>query len=82
MVYKLYGNIAGLKQLDVSSDEKDIIDTIGEYMRTGVITNYIIVLQTEQGDEPYKLIKNVKDYWSYQEEYNAKQEGMKIYKKA
>ncbi len=70
MEYKLYGNIAGWKLLDISENERDIIDTIEDYMR-GYPLGYYLIIQRDNKknmDIPYKNIMNKEQFMEYKQE--------------
>lgn len=69
-MYKLYGNIAGWKLIDISKDEKDIIDTLTLYVENNHTMDYMIIKQLRDRDELYKCILNEQDYRNYLEEYS------------
>lgn len=71
-MYKLYGYIAGIKQIDQSMYEEDIIQTLGEYISRNNDIYYTIVLSTPEQDIPYKIIQSMEDYIGYINEYEEK----------
>ena len=76
-MYRLYGYIAGIKELDRSVNEADIIETLGEYISKNVEIYYVIVLRTPEQDIPYKVIQSIEDYASYLKEYESRQKQQK-----
>lgn len=68
-MFRLYGNIAGWKMLDLSGDEFDIIATMGEYLQENENTQFLIIKSTETTDEPYKSIRSMEQYMEYSREY-------------
>lgn len=68
-MFKLYGEIAGWKLLDLGSDEFDMIATIGEYLQENENTRFLIIKSTDDGDEPYKSIRSMEQYIEYSQEY-------------
>lgn len=68
-MFRLYGNIAGWKMLDLSADEFDIIATMGEYLQENENTQFLIIKSTETTDEPYKSIRSMEQYMEYSREY-------------
>lgn len=68
-MFRLYGNIAGWKMLDLSADEFDIIATMGEYLQENENTQFLIIKSTENTDEPYKSIRSMEQYMDYAHEY-------------
>jgi len=71
-MYRLYGNIAGCKELDRSNDEKNIIDTMEEYVSRKSTISFFIIEQLENCNIPYKSIQSEKEYNEYREEYANK----------
>jgi len=71
-MYRLFGYIAGVKELDRSENEADIIETLGEYISMHSDIYYTIVLRTPEQDIPYKIIQSIEDYASYLKEYETK----------
>lgn len=75
-MYKLYGEIAGWKMLDISSNEGDILQTIGEYLSDSENMHFLIVKNENDTDEPYKAIRSIDDYVHYLGEYNRRLKEM------
>lgn len=67
-MYILYGNVAGWKELDKSSDEMDIVDSIGYYISNGSEINFIVKKQLKDTDIIHKTIKTNKEYILYLQE--------------
>lgn len=70
MEYKLYGYIAGWKLLDVSNREKDLINTMEDYIY-GCPTAYFIIIKRDvkqNMDIPYRNIMNRDDFIEYKQE--------------
>lgn len=80
-MYRLYGNIAGWKELDRSNDELDIVDTIGYCIANNSEINYTVIKSTESTDEIYRVIKNRQDYINYLNEVKDKCANLKNTKK-
>ena len=76
-MYRLFGYIAGIKELDRSVNEADIIETLGEYISMHSDIYYTIVLRTPEQDIPYKVIQSIEDYASYLKEYENRQKEQK-----
>ena len=75
VVYRLYGDIAGKKLLDVSENEKDIIDTMGEYLKTNKELHFSIVKQKNKKDEPIlKGVWGMQGYIEYLKDYKLRLE--------
>lgn len=64
-MYKLY-DTNEQTLLDVSNSEKDIINTLAEYMKAYLNLGFEIKCD----EEPYKVIRSVGDYYHYVNEYN------------
>lgn len=61
-------------KLDVSDKEQDIINTMGEYYQTNPYYRFRIVKYDEITTEPsLRSIRNIGEYETYIQEYNAKQ---------
>lgn len=77
-MYKLYGNVAGWRVLDISEKEKDIIDTIIDYSNDTGLYNYLITKAKGKGENykeaPYKRIIGKKQFANYLEKYKEKVE--------
>lgn len=72
-MYKLYLNEGVRTLIDVSPNEKDILDTIGEYLRDDPESRFIVIYSQEYGDCIYGVINGYKDYKDRLEMYNEKQ---------
>lgn len=64
-MFKLYSNNKGLKLLDISKDEKDIKETLGEFMELYDTVNYIVTESTMYGENTIATIRNYGDYVDY-----------------
>lgn len=64
-MYKLYSNVRGPKLLDESTDENDILDTLGTYI--GILENidYIVIDDSLGYDYTKEVILSVDDYVKY-----------------
>lgn len=71
-MYKLYGDIAGWKNLDKSENEQDIVDTLTDYVYQSKAIEYMIIEQKDNTDIPYKRISTLEDYLDYINEYENK----------
>lgn len=78
-MYRLYGNVPKLQQLDISDNEEDIIETIGDYIYRVDYVRFIIILHEKNQDFPYKTIYSINDYINYIEEYRERD---KVYGKS
>lgn len=72
-LFKLYGNNRGMKLLDQSSNEADIIDTLGTYMGCLDTIDYIIIESTKDGDNIKNVIRSYDDYVAYKWPEQGKQ---------
>lgn len=72
-MYRLFGYIAGVKELDRSENEADIIETLGEYISKNAEICYSIVLRTPEQDIPYQIIHSIEDYTAYLKDYEKRQ---------
>lgn len=72
-MYKLYGDIGGLKLLDVSKEEKFIIETLTDYVKSKNDIYYMIIKNENNQDIPYKFISSLYDYKEYMEDYKYRQ---------
>lgn len=78
-MYKLYGNVAGWRVLDISEKEKDIIDTMIDYSNDTNLYDYLITKtkgdrDTDYKEAPYKRIIGKKQFKNYLEKYKEKVE--------
>lgn len=67
--FRLYGNIAGWKLLDLGADEFDLITTMEEYMQKDENIYFLIIKEDQDGDEPYKSIRSRKQLDEYEQEF-------------
>lgn len=77
-MYKLYGEIAGWKMLDISANEGDMLITMDEYLKDNEKIHFLIIKHENNTDEPYKSIRSMEDYVSYLEEYNKRTQLMNM----
>lgn len=68
-MFRLYGNIAGWKLLDLGSEEFDMMATMEEYLQKDENICFIMIKTDENGDEPYKSIFGRESYVKYLDEY-------------
>ena len=68
-MFRLYGNIAGWKLLDLGADEFDMIATMGEYLQKDENICFLLIKSNENSDEPYKSVHGKKEYDTYSQEY-------------
>lgn len=64
-MFKLYGNNKGMKLLDMSEDENDIIDTLGTYMGCLDTIDYIVIDNSDGYDNVIHIIHSYDDYINY-----------------
>lgn len=64
-MFRLYGNNKGMKLLDVSDNEFDIVDTLGSYIGILDEIDYIIIENDGKSDNTKEVIKNYNDYLGY-----------------
>ena len=74
-MYKLYLSDSRT-MIDVSENEQDIIDTMGDYLKDSLDTRFIIIFSQEYGDCIYAVINGYKDYKNYLEIYKQKLKDM------
>lgn len=75
-MYRLCGYVpgtSGVRELDRSEFEEDIIQTLGEYMSRNPEAGYNITIRTPEQDISYQTIFNFQDYINYLEQYEGKQ---------
>lgn len=71
-MFKLYGSLGTWKLLDKTNEEKEVIDTISDYVNDTPEMQFMIIKQVEDTDIPYRKIRNIFEYALYVEEYNAR----------
>ena len=71
MMFKLY-DFCTMSLLDMSSNEKDIIDSISDYIKANMNYRLKVYQRIDYTDYFYKRINCVGDYYDYVNEYNAK----------
>ena len=64
-MYKLYGNNRGMKLLDMSENESDIIDTLGSYIGGLDTIDYIVIENKNNCDDVKEVIHSIEDYIEY-----------------
>lgn len=74
-MYKLYLNEGVKTLIDVSPNEKDILDTIGDYLIDNPEARFIVIYSQEYGDCIYGVINGYKDYKDRLEMYKEKQKS-------
>ena len=75
-MYKLYLNEGVRTLIDVSPNEKDILDTIGDYLKDNPEARFIVIYSQEYGDCIYGVINGYKDYINRLKMYNEKLKNM------
>lgn len=68
-MYKLYGNVAGWKKIDIATDERQIIDTMIDFSNKFNFYDYMIIQREQETDMIYKRIRNQEEFSSYLVEY-------------
>lgn len=68
-MYRLYERSKGLNLIDISEDETDIIETIGERIGLMDTIDYIVIDDNKGYDDTRAVIHSVDDYVAYK--YNA-----------
>lgn len=71
-MYKLYGSLGTWKILDKTNEEKEVIDTISDYINDTPEMQFMIIQEIDNTDIPYKKIRNIYDFALYVEEYNTR----------
>ena len=75
-VYKLYADIAGKKLIDASKKEQDIIDTMGEYLKSNKDLHFTIIKQKDKKSEPIlKGVWGMQGYIEYLKDYKLRLES-------
>lgn len=64
-MYRVYGNVAGWKELDRSNEEIDIVDTIGRHIDAHSEINYVVVDDSQGYDDTIKTIHTKRQYIDY-----------------
>lgn len=68
-MFKLYGNVAGWKKIDIATDERQIISTMIDYSNKFNFYDYMIIQREQETDMIYKRIRNQEEFSSYLVEY-------------
>lgn len=68
-MFKLYGNVAGWKKLDIATDERQIVSTMIDYSNKFNFYDYMIIQREQETDMIYKRIRNQEEFSSYLVEY-------------
>lgn len=68
-MFKLYGNVAGWKKLDIATDERQIVSTMIDYSNKFNFYDYMIIQREQETDMIYKRIRNREEFSSYLVEY-------------
>ena len=81
-MYRLYADIAGKKLIDKSEKEQDIIDTMGEYLKSNKDLHFSIVKQKDKKSEPtLKGVWGLQGYIEYLKDYKLRLESCMELKK-
>lgn len=75
-MYKLYSNNNVRTIIDVSENEQDIIDTIGEYIKNDPNSRFIIIYSQKYGDCIHAIINKQEDYIEYLKNYRERLKNM------
>ena len=67
-MFKLYAMASVPTMIDKASNEYDICDTIGEYIKRDPNERFIIVKRENKTDEVYRAIRSMDDYVDYYQE--------------
>lgn len=70
-MYKLYGNNRGMRLLDMSEDETDILDTLGTYIGCLDTIDYIVIENIENYDNVKEVIHSLDDYVEYKQRIDS-----------
>lgn len=68
-MFKLYGNVAGWKKIDIATDERQIISTMIDFSNKYNFYDYMIIQREQETDMIYKRIRNQEEFNSYLVEY-------------
>lgn len=68
-MFKLYGNVAGWKKIDIATDERQIISTMIDFSNKYNFYDYMIIQREQETDIIYKRIRNQEEFSSYLVEY-------------
>lgn len=68
-MFKLYGNVAGWKKLDIATDEKQIISSMIDFSNKFNFYDYMIIQRENDTDMIYKRIRNQEEFSAYMTEY-------------
>ena len=73
-MYKLYGDYKGnWEQLDVAKEEKEIIDSLNDFINAEVSDRYMIKETKNNTDNILCVINTLEDYLDYVSKYEEKQ---------
>ncbi len=68
-MFKLYGNVAGWKKIDIALDERQIVGTMIDFSNKYNFYDYMIIQREQETDMIYKRIRNQEEFSSYLVEY-------------
>lgn len=71
-MYKLYLDKGIRKVIDISENEQDIIDTMGEYLKSDNDLWFLVKERVNGGDNIKGFIRGYEDYIKYVECYNER----------
>lgn len=67
-MFKLYAMASVPTMIDKASNEYDICDTIGEYIKRDPYERFLIVKRENNTDEVYRAIRSMDEYVDYYQE--------------
>ena len=68
-MFKLYGNVAGWKKIDIALDERQIVGTMIDFSNKFNFYDYMIIQRENDTDDIYKRIRNQEEFGAYLAEY-------------
>lgn len=80
MIYKLYTYEKGLKLIDATSEETDLIDTMSDYIKANNNISFVIKISENKVNMVYKTINSIQQYVDYLEELKEKYNVKRIVK--
>ena len=72
-MFKLYNDKGTRKIIDISEVEKDIIDTMGDYLKDDPEARFLIVENKDNTDNLRGFIRGYVEYINYVENYKLRQ---------
>lgn len=71
-MYKLYGNVAGWKKLDIATDERQIVSTMIDYSNKFNFYDYMVIKRENNTDDIFLRVRNQEEFSSYMNEYKLR----------